>query len=95
MTPWLNGETTWQLFQDARDKKGSYEGPLKAAVDVCTAVGQLHQAGWVHSDLQPHHTIHMPDRMRLINCSWAWHMSLPPSLGYGGGIVHFLASSPS
>ncbi|WP_405824435.1 hypothetical protein OG705_29715 [Streptomyces sp. NBC_00838] len=91
LTPWLEGPSTWEVFKDVRDNKGNYQTPLQAAVDLCTAVGQVHQAGWVHGDLQPHHAIHTPGGVRLIDCSWSWHMTMPPSYGYEGGIVHFIS----
>ncbi|MFD6335303.1 hypothetical protein ACFWGI_37775 [Streptomyces niveus] len=91
LTPWLEGPSTWDAFQEVRDKRGNYETPLQAAVDLCTAVGQLHQAGWVHGDLQPHHAIHTPDGVRLIDCSWSSHVTMPPSTAHEGGMVHFMS----
>lgn len=91
LTPWLEGPTTWEVLQEARDKRGSYEDPLQAAVDLCTAVGQFHQAGWVHGDLQPHHAIHTPDGVRLIDCSWSSHVTMPPSAAHEGGMIHLMS----
>ncbi|MEU7181014.1 MULTISPECIES: hypothetical protein [Streptomyces] len=94
--PWVKGLTTWDVFQAVRDERpdvGDYRRALVAAVDLCTAVGGLHQRGWVHGDLQPHHSVHMATSrtVQLLGCTWAWSPDLPPSSAYTGGLVHFLS----
>ncbi|WP_367435249.1 serine/threonine-protein kinase [Streptomyces celluloflavus] len=95
--PWLTGLTTWSAFQAVRDGHHpdvtDYKRALTAAVDLCTAVGGLHQHGWVHGDLQPHHSVHMANTrtVQLLGCTWAWAPELAPSPAYTGGLVHLLS----
>ncbi|WP_411143107.1 hypothetical protein [Streptomyces sp. x-80] len=94
--PWLTGLTTWSAFQAVRDGHpdvADYKRALTAAVDLCTAVGGLHQHGWVHGDLQPHHSVHMAGTrtVQLLGCTWAWAPELAPSSAYTGGLVHLVA----
>ncbi|WP_411145877.1 hypothetical protein [Streptomyces sp. x-80] len=94
--PWVKGLTTWDVFQavrDGRPEASDYRRALAAAVDLCTAVGGLHQRGWVHGDLQPHHSVHMATSrtVQLLGCTWAWSATLPPAPAYVGGLVHLLA----
>ncbi|MET9365790.1 hypothetical protein ABZX93_33445 [Streptomyces sp. NPDC006632] len=91
ITPWLDGPSTWTSFGDVRDGKLDRGPALAAAADLCVAVGALHQAGWVHGDVQPHHTLHMPSGVRLIDCSWAWSRQLSPSYAYEGGLLHLMS----
>jgi hypothetical protein len=88
ITPWFDGPSTWERFRSVRDGNADNGQALAAAIDLCTAVGSMHQAGWVHGDVQPHHSLHMPQGARLIDCSWAWSMRLPPSYASEGGLVH-------
>jgi len=90
ITPWLDGPSTWDQFRAVRDGKRD-SSPALAAADLCVAVGAMHQSGWVHGDVQPHHAIHMPDGVRLTDCSWAWSMNLPPSNAYEGGLLHLMS----
>lgn len=90
-TPWLAGKTLWEAFQPTRDGRTDYEAGTRAAVDACMAVAALHQCGWVHGDVQPHHVILMPGGARLIDWAWGWHASMPPSFAYNGGMVHLMA----
>ncbi|MEU0770621.1 hypothetical protein [Streptomyces albogriseolus] len=92
VTPWLDGPSTWEVFRPVRDgRREARVHALRAAADVCAAVGALHQAGWVHGDVQPHHVIHTRSGACLVDCSWAWHMTMPPSYGFGGGLVHLMS----
>lgn len=94
--PWLDGPTTWEVFKPVRDGRptaADRKQALTAAVDLCMAVGSMHQHGWVHGDLQPHHSVHVNDgrTVRLVDCAWAWSRDLPPSSAYSGGLVHLLS----
>ncbi|GHH54824.1 hypothetical protein [Streptomyces candidus] len=90
LTPWLDGTSTWEVFRAVRDGKTERDEALAAAVDLATAIGSLHQSGWVHGDIQPHHSIHTPSGVRLIGCSWAWNMELAPSYAFHGGLLHLM-----
>ncbi|MFC8875584.1 serine/threonine-protein kinase [Streptomyces ardesiacus] len=92
ITPWLEGASTWNRFEGVRQRReDGRASALAAAVDTCLAVSALHAAGWVHGDLQPHHTVHTAAAVRLIDCAWASSPSLPPSHGYLGGLLHLMS----
>jgi hypothetical protein len=95
LTPWLDGPTTWQAFQCVRDRKRDRSSAHAAAIDLASAVATLHQSGWVHGDVQPHHSIHTRGGVRLIGCSWAWNMQLDtplaPSYSFHGGLLHLMS----
>ncbi|WP_369394727.1 hypothetical protein AB5J72_49960 [Streptomyces sp. CG1] len=55
------------------------------------AVAAVYQCDWVYGGVQPHHVILMPGGARLIDWSWGWHTSMPPSSAYNGGMVHLMA----
>ncbi|MFD7409896.1 hypothetical protein ACFV7R_46670 [Streptomyces sp. NPDC059866] len=92
LTPWYEGPSTWEALRSVRDGEGNRRQALQTAVEWCEAVARLHAIDWVHCDLQPHHAIHTPDGVQLIDCSWAWHPhKLPPSHLFRGGPPHLLA----
>ncbi|MYS32912.1 phosphotransferase family enzyme [Streptomyces sp. KhCrAH-43] len=91
LTPWLTGPSTWEAFRSVRDGTMDRSQALAAAVDLAAAVGALHQTGWVHGDVQPHHAIHAQGGVRLIGCSWAWHPNLPPSYASHSGLLHLMS----
>ncbi|MGI5196601.1 hypothetical protein ACQEVY_23615 [Streptomyces sp. CA-288835] len=92
VTPWREGASTWEALSDVRCSDGDHSLAKNHMIDVCEAVARLHAAGWVHSDLQPQHTIHTTDGVRFIDCSWAWHPRLlRPSNMFMGGLPHLLA----
>ncbi|MFF4504823.1 hypothetical protein [Streptomyces sp. NPDC001401] len=89
-TPWLRGKSLWEAFYPVRERTGVHVEALAAAVEACMAVAAVHQAQWVHGDLQPHHVILMPGGARLIDWSWGWspESDLPASNAYNGCFVH-------
>jgi hypothetical protein len=93
MTPWYDGPSTWRAMVDVREGAGVDDAARRMVVDVCEAVAELHASGWVHGDLQPHHTIHTHDQgVVFIDCSWAWRPgALPASSLFRGGLPHCLA----
>ncbi|MFE9613194.1 lipopolysaccharide kinase InaA family protein [Streptomyces sp. NPDC006012] len=92
ITPWLEGASTWARFESVRQQHDEDRASaLAAAVDVCQAVGALHAAGWVHGDLQPHHTVHTSGAVRFIDCTWASGPVLAPSHTFLGGLLHLMS----
>ncbi len=92
VTPWYEGPSTWEALADVRYGDGNLDAGLGRVVELCEAVAQLHQADWVHGDLQPGHAIHTDLGFALIDCSWAWHPErLFPSMLFRGGMPHLLA----
>ncbi len=93
-TPWLRGKSLWEAFSPVRERTGNHAEALASAVTACMAVASVHQAQWVHGDLQPHHIILMPGGARIIDWSWAWSpdSDLPASNAYNGCLMH-LASN--
>ncbi|MFG2526002.1 hypothetical protein [Streptomyces sp. NPDC048527] len=92
VTAWHDGPTTWEALHTAREAIRRSSAARVCLADVCTAVARLHGAGWVHGDLQPEHTLHTTDGVRLIDYSWAWHPTkLAPSPLFRGGPPHLLA----
>ncbi|MFF1737213.1 hypothetical protein [Streptomyces sp. NPDC058247] len=91
ITPWLDGPSTWEVLRAVRDGRPDRQDALAAAVDLAAAVGSMHQNGWVHGDVQPHHAIHMRGGVRLIGCSWSWNMQLSPSYAFHGGLLHLMS----
>jgi serine/threonine protein kinase len=89
-TPWLRGTSLWEAFYPVRERTGNHAEALAAAVQACMATASIHQAKWIHGDLQPHHIILMPDGARLIDWSWGWSPDgdLPASNAYNGALVH-------
>ncbi|MFI6527690.1 hypothetical protein [Streptomyces uncialis] len=64
---WFEGPSTWDAFTRFRENGTGHRTGLNAAVDLCRAVADLHDRGWVHADLQPDHGIHTSDGVRLID----------------------------
>ncbi|MGW1275513.1 phosphotransferase [Streptomyces tsukubensis] len=92
ITPWLEGPSTWDLFRSVRDRAPGRTGPRDAAVALAVAVNQLHQAGWVHADLQPHHSIHtLHGSASLTGCTWSTHHTLTHSPRFTTGLIHLAA----
>ncbi|MEY9946457.1 hypothetical protein [Kitasatospora sp. GAS1066B] len=91
VTPWLDGPSTWELFQPVRDGSGARTTALAGAVALCRAVGDFHAAGWVHGDLQPSHGIHNATGVKLIDFAWSWREGTDPWREFNGGITHLVA----
>ncbi|MEU0722868.1 hypothetical protein [Streptomyces sp. NPDC006140] len=89
-TPWLRGTSLWDIFYPVRERRGNHAEALASAIEACMAVASIHQAQWVHGDLQPHHIILTPGGTRLIDWSWGWSAGsdLPASNTYNGCFVH-------
>ncbi|GAA1964683.1 hypothetical protein [Kitasatospora viridis] len=90
-TPWLNGPSTWELFQAVRDGQNGRITALAGAVALCRAVADFHATGWVHGDLQPSHGIHTAGGVRLIDFAWSWREGTDPWWEFNGGITHLIA----
>lgn len=92
LAPWYEGPSTWETLHDVRVGSGFPTAARDSMADLCAAVAQWHSAGWVHADLQPQHSIHTPQVVRLIDCSWAWKdQVMPASPIFRGGLPHLLA----
>ncbi len=91
VTPWLDGPSTWKVFQLSR--KGERDRPrsLVAAVDLCRAVARLHHDGWIHGDLQPQHGIHTEDGVRLLDFAWSRRIGTTPWTTFDGTMIHLTA----
>ncbi|MCF2533614.1 hypothetical protein [Yinghuangia soli] len=75
-TWWWDGASTFERWAPVRDggigRTRNLHGALRAAVDFCEAVADLHDRGWVHGDLQPVHCIHTAAGPRLIDFAVAY-----------------------
>ncbi|MFG2978738.1 hypothetical protein ACGFYY_37850 [Streptomyces sp. NPDC048331] len=91
LTDWLEGPSTWQVFAPVRAEGTDQDQALAAAVDLCSAVADLHAAGWAHADLQPSHGIHTPAGTRLIDLAWAWRPGWNQGSEFNGGMTHLLS----
>lgn len=78
VTPWFNGPSTWEVFTPVRKHTEGQAQAVAAAIELCQAVAILHARGWVHTDLQPSHSIHPPRGVRLIDFAWSWQMGQAP-----------------
>jgi len=91
VSPWLEGPSTWEVFQPVRDGAAVRAQALTAAGDLCRTVADLHGRGWVHADLQPDHAVHTAGGVRLLDLSWAWCETFDQSPAFRGGSPHLLA----
>ncbi|KOV36897.1 hypothetical protein ADK60_05610 [Streptomyces sp. XY431] len=91
VTPWLVGPSTWDVFRPVRKGAGGREEALGAAVGLCRAVADLHEAGWVHGDLQPQHGIHTEDGVRLLDFAWSRQVGSTPWRRFDGTMIHLTA----
>ncbi|MFJ7909059.1 hypothetical protein [Kitasatospora sp. NPDC096204] len=92
VTPWLAGPSTWDVFRPVRKGEGGRVEALAAAVDLCQAVADLHEAGWVHGDLQPQHGIHGEDgAVRLLDFAWTRRIGSTPWPRFDGTMIHLTA----
>ncbi|MFF7588158.1 hypothetical protein ACFZCK_11830 [Kitasatospora purpeofusca] len=91
VTPWLVGPSTWDVFRPVRKDAGGRSEALEAAVGLCRAVADLHEAGWVHGDLQPQHGIHTEDGVRLLDFAWSRRVGVTPWRRFDGTMIHLTA----
>ncbi|MDY0812631.1 protein kinase domain-containing protein [Kitasatospora purpeofusca] len=91
VTPWLVGPSTWNVFRPVRKDTGGRNEALEAAVGLCRAVADLHEAGWVHGDLQPQHGIHTEDGVRLLDFAWSRQVDGTPWRRFDGTMIHITA----
>ncbi|MER7705427.1 hypothetical protein ABTX81_21360 [Kitasatospora sp. NPDC097605] len=90
VTPWLAGPSTWDLFRPVRKDDGGRDEALAGTVALCRAVADLHEAGWVHGDLQPQHGIHN-DGVRLLDFAWSHQTGTTPWQRFDGTMIHLTA----
>jgi hypothetical protein len=79
------------VFRPVRKGDGGRSEALAASVDLCRAVADLHQAGWVHGDLQPQHGIHTEDGVRLLDFAWSRQTGITPWSTFDGTMIHLTA----
>ncbi|WP_405003245.1 hypothetical protein OHV13_01655 [Kitasatospora purpeofusca] len=91
VTPWLVGPSTWDVFRSVRKDAGGRDEALEAAVGLCRAVVDLHEAGWVHGDLQPQHGIHTERGVRLLDFAWSRQVGSTPWRRFDGTMIHLTA----
>ncbi|WP_406095509.1 protein kinase domain-containing protein [Kitasatospora purpeofusca] len=91
VTPWLVGQSTWDVFRPVRKGTGGRQEALEAAVGLCRAVADLHEAGWVHGDLQPQHGIHAEHGVRLLDFAWSRKVGSTPWRRFDGTMIHLTA----
>ncbi|MFC5664547.1 hypothetical protein ACFP3U_16325 [Kitasatospora misakiensis] len=91
VTPWLAGPSTWDVFRPVRKGEGGRNEALEAAVGLCHAVAELHEAGWVHGDLQPQHGIHTENGVRLLDFAWSRQVGTTPWRRFDGTMIHLTA----
>ncbi|MFE2723538.1 hypothetical protein [Kitasatospora sp. NPDC059327] len=91
VTPWLVGPSTWDVFRPVRKGEDGRDGALAAAVDLCQVVADLHEAGWVHGDLQPQHAIHTEQGVRLLDFAWSRQVGITPWSTFDGTMIHLTA----
>ncbi|WP_030666469.1 protein kinase [Streptomyces rimosus] len=88
--PWHEGPSLYELWEPQRS--GEREPSLDAAHACADALAVLHEAGWVHGDIQPAHLIIGPDgTATLIDLALARGGPVPDSVDfpYPGSLVHF------
>ncbi|MYX39068.1 MULTISPECIES: hypothetical protein [unclassified Streptomyces] len=91
ITDWYDGPSTREALAGVRYGTADLTAARHQLVAVVDAVAALHASGWVHGDLQPEHTVHTPDGVKFLDCSWAWHPKLlAPSNLFRGGLPHLL-----
>ncbi|MEV7771284.1 hypothetical protein [Kitasatospora sp. NPDC086791] len=91
VAPWLAGPSTWDLFRTVRKGDGGKAEALAAAVGLCRAVADLHEASWVHGDLQPQHGIHTEQGVRLLDFAWTRQVGTTPWSAFDGTMIHLTA----
>ncbi|MFF1901941.1 hypothetical protein [Kitasatospora sp. NPDC058218] len=91
VTPWLAGPSTWKVFQPLRRGALDRTRPRAAAVDLCRAVADLHDDGWIHGDLQPQHGVHTEDGVRLLDFAWSRRLGSTPWVTFDGTMIHLTA----
>ncbi|WP_327673522.1 protein kinase domain-containing protein [Kitasatospora sp. NBC_00458] len=91
VTPWLAGPSTWDVFRLVRRSDEGKGEALAAAVELCRAVAELHNAGWVHGDLQPQHGIHTEEGVRLLDFAWSRRVDITPCPTFDGTMIHLTA----
>ncbi|WP_259470569.1 hypothetical protein [Streptomyces sp. 1114.5] len=54
-------------------------------------MADLHEAGWVHGDLQPQHGIHTEQGVRLLDFAWSRPLGTTPWTTFDGTMIHLTA----
>ncbi|WP_232246558.1 serine/threonine-protein kinase [Kitasatospora mediocidica] len=91
VTTWLDGPSTWDLFEPVRKGPDGRVTALAGAVALCRAVAEFHAAGWAHGDLQPAHGIHTPAGAKLIDFALSLRQGTLPWRKFEGGMTHLVS----
>ncbi|MFD5316189.1 protein kinase [Streptomyces sp. NPDC127098] len=88
--PWCEGTSLWELWEPYRTVGG--EPDVRTALACARALAELHEAGWVHGDVQPAHFIVSAEgRVRLIDLALARGGEVPEwcDFAFRGCLVHY------
>ncbi|MCR8578201.1 protein kinase [Streptomyces sp. Isolate_219] len=93
MQPWRDGEALFARWEPSRHPSEPREPNLAEALSCAAALAALHEAGWVHGDVQPNHFVISPTRTALIDLALAQGGEIPESydFSYRGCLVHYEA----
>ncbi|QIK06634.1 protein kinase [Streptomyces sp. ID38640] len=93
MQPWRDGEALFARWEPSRHPSEPREPNLAEALSCAAALAALHEAGWVHGDVQPNHFVIGPTRTALIDLALAQGGEIPESydFSYRGCLVHYEA----
>ncbi|AOP51109.1 protein kinase [Streptomyces lydicus] len=91
--PWHEGQSLFTLWEPHRQAGGQAAPNLAEALSCALALADLHDAGWVHGDVQPNHFVIGPTRTTLIDLALAQGGAVPKSFdfSYRGCLVHYEA----
>ncbi|RKN11615.1 protein kinase [Streptomyces radicis] len=77
--PWREGESLWSRWEGHRSGDRGTDAQVAEARSCAGALAELHDAGWVHGDVQPHHFIIGGRRTHLIDLGLARGGDIPPA----------------
>ncbi|WP_049575966.1 protein kinase domain-containing protein [Streptomyces sp. SBT349] len=80
--PWRNGESLWELWEGHREGSRDTDTQMAEALSCAKELAQLHDAGWVHGDVQPHHFIIGDQRTHVIDLGLAHGGDIPEAYDF-------------
>ncbi|MFH8681539.1 hypothetical protein [Streptomyces lydicus] len=93
--PWIDGSSVWEVFAPARDGHTTNDQRAtmrQTARTALAALERLHEAGWIHGDIQAENVILAGDGVEFIDYDNAvHHPDLPLPHPYRGGLIHVIA----
>ncbi len=89
-TKWIDGATASE-FSRGLDNGSRIHQLTEMFRSIAEMLGKIHEAGYLHGDIQPAHVIIPPNSSNPVLIDWGLGRRIDDATPYSGGFVHYAA----